>query len=205
MDSSGYLYKMISFNWEKNDAIKNFGDPDFDLAAMDNVVSCRGREDNTKLLKLIDMVNDLSIDINDIIDTYFDRENYITWLAYNILMGNVDTTMQNYYLYSPLNGNKWYFIAWDGDGALCHRQSVMMGTDKNNADWEVGISNYWNVILHQRFLKYASNRKQLAEKVEELYCRTVCNTNAGLTAFALYNRRTKYDCRYPCRRSKVLL
>ncbi len=169
MDSSGYLYKMISFNWEKNDAIKNFGDPDFDLAAMDNVVSCRGREDNTKLLKLIDMVNDLSIDINDIIDTYFDRENYITWLAYNILMGNVDTTMQNYYLYSPLNGNKWYFIAWDGDGALCHRQSVMMGTDKNNADWEVGISNYWNVILHQRFLKYASNRKQLAEKVEELY------------------------------------
>ncbi len=169
MDSSGYLYKMISFNWEKNDAIKNFGDPDFDLEAMDNVVSCRGREDNTKLLKLIDMVNDLSIDINDIIDTYFDRENYITWLAYNILMGNVDTTMQNYYLYSPLNGNKWYFIAWDGDGALCHRQSVMMGTDKNNADWEVGISNYWNVLLHQRFLKYASNRKQLAEKVEELY------------------------------------
>lgn len=169
MDSSGYLYKMISFNWEKNDAIKNFGDPDFDLAAMDNVVSCRGREDNAKLLKLIDTVNDLSIDINDIIDTYFDRENYITWLAYNILMGNVDTTMQNYYLYSPLNGNKWYFIAWDGDGSLSHRQSVMGGTDKNNADWEVGISNYWNVLLHQRFLKYESNRKQLAEKVEELY------------------------------------
>lgn len=169
MDSSGYLYKMISFNWEKNDAIKNFGDPDFDLAAMDDVVSCRGREDNTKLLKLIDMVNDLSIDINDIIDTYFDRENYLTWLAYNILMGNTDTTMQNYYLYSPLNGNKWYFIAWDGDGSLGHRQSVMKGTDKNNADWEVGISNYWNVFLHQRFLKYASNREQLAKKVEELY------------------------------------
>lgn len=169
MDPSGYLYKMISFNWEKNDAIKNFDDPGFDLAEMNRVVSCRGREDNAKLIKLIDMVNDLSIDINDIIDTYFDRENYITWLAYNILMGNTDTTMQNYYLYSPLNGNKWYFIAWDGDGSLFHHQSVMKGTDKNHGDWEVGISNYWNVFLHQRFLKYESNRKQLAEKVEELH------------------------------------
>lgn len=169
MDYSGYLYKAISFNFEPNEAIKNFDDPDFSLEAMENVISCRGREDNQKLLDLIDIINDTSVDINYIIDTYFDRENYEYWLAYNILMGNLDTTMQNFYLYSPLNGNKWYFIPWDGDASLFHRQWELTGEDENYAEWQSGISNYWGIILHQRFLKYGTNREELAAKVEELH------------------------------------
>ena len=54
LDRAGYLYKVISFNYEPNDLIKNFDDPDFDLAAMDTVISCRGREDNTRLLEMIE-------------------------------------------------------------------------------------------------------------------------------------------------------
>lgn len=169
MDGSGYLYKVISFNWEKNSLIKNIDDPEYDAAAMDSVISNRGREDNQKLIDLIDMVNDTSVDINYIIDTYFDRENYVSWLAYNILMGNIDTMMQNYYLYSPLNGNKWYFIPWDGDASLKTGEWYIVNGENNYAQWQSGISNYWGIILHQRFLKYASNREELAEKVEELH------------------------------------
>jgi len=169
MDYSGYLYKAISFNFEPNEAIKNFDDPEFSLEAMENVISCRGREDNQKLLDLIQVINDTSVDINYIIDTYFDRENYEYWLAYNILMGNLDTTMQNFYLYSPLNGNKWYFIPWDGDASLFHRQWELTGEDEHYAEWQSGISNYWGIILHQRFLKYGTNREELAAKVDELY------------------------------------
>ncbi len=169
MDKSGYLYKAISFNFEPNEAIKNFDDPDFDLMAMENVISCRGKEDNQRLLELIQVINDTSVDIDYVIDNYFDRDNYEYWLAYNILMGNLDTTMQNFYLYSPLNGNKWYFIPWDGDACLFRRQWALTGEDKSYDTWAAGISNYWGIILHQRFLKYEKNRQELDEKVEELH------------------------------------
>lgn len=169
MDASGYLYKVISFNWETNPAIRAQDDPEYDFAAMEQVISCRGREDNTKLLEVISAVNDYSMDINEVIDTYFDRENYLSWLALNILMGNIDTTMQNYYLYSPLNSNKWYFIPWDSDTSLFWNQRKLNGSIRNYTEWENGISNYWGILLHQRFLKLESNRRQLADKVEELY------------------------------------
>ena len=47
-----------------------------------------------------------------------DEENIVYWMAFQILMGNVDTQNRNVYLYSPLNSDIWYFIAWDNDGCL---------------------------------------------------------------------------------------
>ena len=46
LDSQGYLYKAISFNFEASDALKNFDDPAFDQAAFDQILSCKGRQDN---------------------------------------------------------------------------------------------------------------------------------------------------------------
>ena len=125
LDRSGFLYKAISFNWEPNELIRNFDDLELVVEAMDTVISCRGREDNSRLLEAMDAVNDMSRDINEVMDTYFDRDNYMEWLAFNLLMGNRDTTMQNYYLYSPLNGSKFYFIPWDGDASLMRYESSM--------------------------------------------------------------------------------
>lgn len=168
LDRSGFLYKAISFNWEPNDAIKNFDDPEYDEAAMEAVISCRGRQDNSRLMETIEAVNDMSMDINDVIDQYFDRDNYLQWLAFNLLMGNRDTTMQNYYLYSPLNGNKWYFIPWDGDTSLMRYEYELEGSQPI-ADWEWGISNYWGIQFHQRFLKNERNREELEAVVDEMH------------------------------------
>ena len=168
LDRAGFLYKAISFNWEPNEAIRNFDDPLYDAAAMEAVISCRGREDNARLIELVEAVNDTSRDINEVIDTYFDRDNYLQWLAYNLLMGNRDTTMQNYYLYSPLNGTKWYFIPWDGDTSLMrYEHELEDGADI--ADWEWGIGNYWGIILHQRFLKNERNREELEAVVDAMH------------------------------------
>ena len=168
LDRAGYLYKVISFNYEPNDLIKNFDDPDFDLTAMDTVISCRGREDNTRLLEMIEAVNDTARDINEVIDAYFDRDNYMQWLAFNILMGNRDTTMQNYYLYSPLNGSKFYFIPWDGDASLMRYESSIED-GQPVADWEWGIANYWGIMLHKRFLRDAGNRADLEAVVDQMH------------------------------------
>ena len=167
LDRSGFLYKAISFNWEPNELIRNFDDPELDVEAMDTVISCRGREDNSRLLEAMDAVNDMSRDINEVMDTYFDRDNYMEWLAFNLLMGNRDTTMQNYYLYSPLNGSKFCFIPWDGDASLM-RYEASIEDGQPVADWEWGISNYWGIILHQRFLKNDKNREDLQAVVEVL-------------------------------------
>ena len=55
----------------------------------------------------------LSDTLADVFAKYFDEENYFTWLAFQMLTGNTDTTSQNFLLYSPQNSQKWYFISWD--------------------------------------------------------------------------------------------
>lgn len=185
LDKSGYLYKARSFNFELSDSIKNFDDPDFNLKQFENIFTCSGREDNEKLIQMIKSVNDPTQSINDVFDQNFDRDNYLTWLAYNILMGNIDTTMQNFYLYSPLNGDKWYFIPWDGDQSLFNYEFDLKGnTDVGGL--ETGISNYWGVILHQKFLSIESNREQLTEKIELL-------KNEYLTEEKVTELVSKYD------------
>lgn len=169
LNKEGYLYKAIAFNFEMSEGLKNFDDPDFDQEAYDQILSCKGRQDNEKLIELVELVNDRSVDINEIIGTYIDRDNYITWLAYNILTANIDTTEQNFYLYSPVNSKKWFFIPWDGDGMLHVKEDEMEGMDESYGNWQHGVSNYWGVVLHQRFLKNESNRQELADKVDELY------------------------------------
>lgn len=169
LDSEGYLYKAISFNFEMSDGLKNFDDPDFDQAAFDKILSCKGRQDNQKLIDLVNLIADRSVDINEIVVDYIDRDNYLTWLAYNILMGNNDTTVQNFYLYSPLNSQKWFFIPWDGDNCLHWQEDEVEGLTGNYGSWEHGVANYWGVLLHQRFLKNEANRAELAAKVDELH------------------------------------
>lgn len=169
LDGGGYLYKAIAFNFEPSEGLKNFEDADFNQEAFDQILSCKGKQDNTKLMELVDKINDRSVDINDIVGDYIDRDNYITWLAYNILLANIDTTVQNFYLYSPVNSQKWFFIPWDSDNMLHVREDIMEGTALTYGNWEHGISNYWGVVLHQRFLKNEANRKELEAKVDELH------------------------------------
>lgn len=160
-DSNGYLYKAISFDFEKKDYIKNFDDPEFNLKDFETILTVKGVQDNTRLIEMLDAVESMNGTL--LIDTYFDRDNYLTWLAYNILLGNVDTTVQNFYLYSPLNGSKWYFIPWDSDDSLSRMESSI------NKHWYYGIKPYWSVALHRKTLIDEEIRNDLCEKVDQLY------------------------------------
>ena len=47
---------------------------------------------------MIDMLtdlNDYSIGIEDVLKEHFDEENIVYWMAFQILMGNVDTQNRN--------------------------------------------------------------------------------------------------------------
>lgn len=171
LDKKGYLYKVINYEfYENSDVLMNKDDPNYDKDEFEKLIEIKGKDNHEKLLNLINDVNNPLIPINDTIDRYLNRENYLSWLATNILFGNVDTASGNYYLYSSRDAEPWYFISWDFD------KSLTAYADRANA-WQMGVSNYWGSALHQRFLMNDENRNQLTYVLEDLYQNVYNETN----------------------------
>lgn len=161
LDKKGSLYKAEFFEFFRyEDNIKLKDDPDYDKDKFEEILEIKGNDDHQKIINMLNAVNNEFIHINDVIDKYFDRENYLTWLAINIITFNTDSNSKNFYLYSPTDSDKFYFLPWDYDGSF--------RLDINRAEWQRGISNYLGVILHNRFLKNDNNLNDLTKKIEEL-------------------------------------
>lgn len=161
----GNLYKVVDFEFRLDETkIKTEDDPNFDKNEFEKILEIKGDKDHSKLIKMLKEVNNPDININDIVDRYFDRENLLSWLSVNILFGNIDTLANNYYLYSPPSSEKWYFIPWDYDKAWGWHTD----RDENVATWQTNIARYWGTVLHNRFLKDSNNLLELNNKIEEL-------------------------------------
>lgn len=168
LDSNGQLYKINSFEFFRyEDIIKLEDDPDFDQKKFEERLEIKGSRDHSKLIEMLEAVNDSSISVNDVLNKYFDRENIVYWMAYMILTGNVDTQSRNVYIYSPQNSDKWYFIPWDNDESFFNHEFQTIGfTGKGS--WESGVSNYWGNVLFQRCLKSEEFRAELDAAVLDL-------------------------------------
>ena len=119
---------------------------------------------------MLDDVNNFGIPIDTIIDTHFNRENYLTWFAINLLFENLDTNSQNFFLYSSTTNDAWYFMPWDYDDAWgFYEQPVEVLYGSPLPRWQQGISNWWGVVLHQRFVSEPENLADLLVRVEELF------------------------------------
>ncbi|MCA1032253.1 CotH kinase family protein [Bacillus timonensis] len=161
----GNLYKATNFEFFRYpEHIKLESDPNYNQEVFEQILEIEEGKDHSKLIGMLDAVNDYSKNINEIVDQYFDRDNYLTWLSSNILFGNVDTMSTNYFLYSPTQTNKWYFIPWDYDKAWGYEKERTTQLPK----WQLGLERYWGNVLHRRFLKDERNIKALNEKIEEL-------------------------------------
>lgn len=168
LDSNGQLYKINYFEFYRNeDVIKLQSDPTYDSTAFEELLETKGNTDNSKLIQMLDAVNDYSIPIDTVLEDYFDEENLTYWMGFQILMGNVDTQNRNMYLYSPLNSDTWYFIPWDNDGCLMRPEYDVTGF-RDHKSWESGISNYWGNVLFQRCLKSDHFRQKLDEAILDL-------------------------------------
>jgi spore coat protein H len=169
LEYNGNLYKAQFFEFNRYpDNLRLTSDPLYNAADFSSILENHSNNtDNSKLLQMLDDVNNPDIPIQTTFTRYFDSDNYFTWMAFNILVGNLDTNAQNFYLYSPEDNLKWYFIPWDYDGAFSRQINKTLGATFIHP-WSQGISNYWNVILHQRVLKVPEYRQMLDEKVNEL-------------------------------------
>lgn len=165
LNTNGHLYKVENFEFLRYpEVIKTKDDPTYNKKSFESVLKINGSDDHQKLINMLNDVNDYSVNFDKTFEKYFNEENYLTFLAVNILFGNYDTMSTNYYLYSPLNSDKWYFIPWDFDKAL--------GRDKERVDsmpsWQQGLSRYWGTVVHKRYFRDPSNVEKLTNKINEL-------------------------------------
>lgn len=168
LDNRGHLYKVNFCEfYEYEDTIVLKDDPRYDLKKFEEILEIKGNDDHTKLINMLKVVNDYSIPIENILNDYFDMENIAYWMAFNLMVGNIDTQSRNFYLYSPQNIDRWYIIPWDNDGMLCRTEYKEKGR-YDYEEWESGVSNYWGNVLFQRCLKSEQFRKALDDAVEDL-------------------------------------
>ena len=170
LDRNGQLYKPNFFEFYRYpDEIRMEADPLFDADKFNAILEIKGNQDHSKLIQMLEDVNNYALPIEQVFEKYFEAENFFTWKAFNILVGNIDTQNQNFFLYSPQYGQKWYFIPWDYDGTLDrqHRE-LNEATIYQYLYWEKGISNEWVSVLNQRLFKVQKFREMLTEKVVEL-------------------------------------
>ena len=168
LDENGQLYKAIQFNFERHpDEIKLIDDPEYNFDKFESIIETKGSDNHSKMITMLDELNDYSIPIEEVFEKYFDQENYFTWLAFHLISGNKDTASQNFFLYSPQNGNKWYFMSWDNDSAWRHEQNSVFKDDKGY-NFTYGVTNYWGSVLHKRVLTSPEYRNKLDDKINEI-------------------------------------
>ena len=169
LDSTGQLYKVNFFEFYRyEDSIKLTTDPTFDQAKFDAYLETKGSSDHSKLIEMLEKLNDESQPMEKLLETYFDVENIAYWMAFQLLTGNTDTQSRNVYLYSPQNSSTWYLLDWDNDGMLLRTENQLLDRSMGES-WEWGISNYWGNVLFRRCLQTASYREALDTAVRELH------------------------------------
>lgn len=168
LDRRGHLYKVNYcefYRYEDIIVLKN--DPRYDVKKFEEILEIKGDDDHSKLISMLEMVNDYSIPIERILNDHFDIENLSYWMAFNLLIGNVDSQSRNFYLYSPKNVDRWYILPWDMDGMLKRTEYALVGrTDYEQ--WESGVSNYWGNVFFRRCLQSEQFRQALDGAMEDL-------------------------------------
>ena len=169
LDSSGELYKVIDFDFARHeDAILQPTDANYDKKLFEQYLEAKGSNDYSKLIRLLEAVEDEDTAIEDIIEEYFDKDNLYTWMAFNILMNNKDTATENFYLYSPTGTNKFYIIPWDNDSALRGDYEKIKDPDYK-AGWETGIYIYAGSKLFDRMIRSKACVNELSDRIDELH------------------------------------
>ena len=168
LDRYGQLYKVNEFEFYRDeDVIRLETDPDFDQNAFEHLLEIKGDHDHSKLIRMLEEINDYSVKSDQLMADWLDEENIAYWMAFQILMGNSDSQNRNFYIYSPKNVDRFYILPWDFDGGLFYGQHALKGRSENSS-WQRGISNYWGNMLFRRCLQSAHFRSVLDEAIENL-------------------------------------
>lgn len=168
LDKKGQLYKINFFEWFRyEDVIMKEDDPAYDEDAFEEYAEIKGDRDHSKLIEVLEAVNDYSVPIGETAEKYFDLDNLFYWAAFHILVGNYDTGARNLYIYSPQNMDKWYFISWDNDSAFRRTYHKTIQYTEGES-WERGLTQFTGLVLFKRLFQLEEYRKMLDDAVNDL-------------------------------------
>lgn len=170
LGENAVMYKAHNFAFGFSDVLRDVEDPAYDKDAFETVLGIQAGNSHKRLLEMLAAVNDMSLDFEDVFETYFDEENYLTWMAFNLLMGNEDAVNQNYLFFNNGISGKWYFIPWDFDGALYFDQYV--DTQEHRLSLK-GLQGLNASVLHRRYLQMEGSVEKLQNKMKELLVQSV--------------------------------
>ncbi len=162
LSSNASMYKARDFSFLKNPLIKDIDDPEYSEADFEQVLTIREAENHSKLIELIDAVNNPILGFEELFSTYFNEDNYLTWLGFSLLVGAEDILNHNYIIYSPNNSKTWYFIPWDFDSNMELEPSELIAKSLRSGQ-KLNMSP-----LHKKFFKYPGNLEKLTNKMNEL-------------------------------------
>lgn len=165
LNGNAVMYKANYFAFSPSDKLRNVDDPMYRKEEFETVLKIQSGNSHEKLLEMLTAVNDPSLDFEEVFHTYFDEDNYLTWLAFNLLMGNEDITSHNYIIFSPAHSNKWYFLPWDFDGALNFEQYKDTWNHRLSLK---SVQGLYASILHRKYLRLDGSTEKLRRKMEEL-------------------------------------
>lgn len=164
LSSNAAMYKARDFSFTMRDVLRNIDDPSYSEEDFETVLTIREGNNHNQLLEMLEAVNDNTRDFEEIFQLYFNEENYLTWLSFNLLMGNADILNHNFILYSPENSRTWYFIPWDFDDTLRfgeHQGHIYPVSLRSVQKLNMGI-------LHRRYLRMEGSLEKIERKMQEL-------------------------------------
>lgn len=166
LSSNASAYKARNFSFFLDENLKDVTDPEYDEEAFESVLGIREADDHKKLLEMLKAVNDETNDFEEVFNRYFNEENYLTWLAFNLLLGNDDIINHNFIIYNPDYSDTWYFIPWDFDGTLHfgeYESSLMKLPPSLKGGQKLNQS-----VLHKRYFRLEGSMEKIQKKMEEL-------------------------------------
>ena len=182
-DSRVYKPDHFDFEWHPAAYALDAAGKPVNKDAFEAQLGIKSGKDHRAFVEMIQAVNNTSNDFSQVFDTYFDRENYINWLAVNILSTHWDSEQHNFYLYNPKGTKKFYWIPWDYDQGynidVTDANGTIIDTPDKPPFWYTHAYR-WGHPMHKRFIKGAGNVAALKAKVTEL--RNTVFTSANIRA-----------------------
>lgn len=161
LDDKGSLYYAENFRFQLAPELKSRDDDDYDKQSFETVLRIREGKEHTKLLRMLEDINDESKDFKTVFNTYFNEENYLTWLGINVLLGNSGAISNGFLIYNPSNSSVWYFMPWDFDG-------IFKWMEDDTEDYPSFIEQMGDVVLHKRYMEEEGSLDKLKDKIDQL-------------------------------------
>lgn len=97
----------------------------------------------------------------------FDEENFIDWLGIHILIGDVDSFGDDYWLYLDTDDPdaEWVIIPWDKDLTFGSHTRIETGTVSEYFGYEYPVEGGWDNELVGKFLATPGLRERLNERM----------------------------------------